>query len=203
MYCRYCTVGTPHPCLLPRNPVNLLQEKKNLKKLAKSVTHKVEKVGEKAKRTLSKTNLNAKDEHADPTLPNKMSVKDLESEGGDIYPGVTTKYVGGGFSGGGSVGGCGGGGGSFRRMGSGKAKNRDPGVQSDDEEDDMFKFDQLSHRSSGSSLNVTGGMGLVSKTSTPMSGSLEKIAEVVRDGVERPSDLLRRTFGTPVNARKG
>ena len=93
---------------------------------------------------------------------------------------------------------------SFRRMGSGKSnKNRDPGVQSDDEEDDMFKFDQLSHRSSGSSLNVTtGGMGLVSKTSTPMSGSLEKIAEVVRDGVERPSDLLRRTFGTPMNARK-
>ena len=90
-------------------------------------------------------------------------------------------------------------------MGSGKSnKNRDPGVQSDDEEDDMFKFDQLSHRSSGSSLNVTtGGMGLVSKTSTPMSGSLEKIAEVVRDGVERPSDLLRRTFGTPMNARKG
>ena len=173
------------------------QEKKNLKKLAKSVTHKVEKVGEKAKRTLSKTNLNAKEEHVDPTLPNKMSVKDLESgEGGDIYPGVTTKYVGGGFSGGG--------GNSFRRMGSGKSnKNRDPGVQSDDEEDDMFKFDQLSHRSSGSSLNVTGGMGLVSKTSTPMSGSLEKIAEVVRDGVERPSDLLRRTFGTPMNARKG
>ena len=67
----------------------------------------------------------------------------------------------------------------------------------------MFKFDALSHRSSGSSLNVTtGGMGLVSKTSTPMSGSLEKIAEVVRDGVERPTDLLRRTFGTPVNARK-
>ena len=175
-----------------------MQEKKNLKKLAKSVTNKVEKVGEKAKRTLSKTNLNAKEGHVDPTLPNKMSVKDLEG-GGDIYPGVTTKYVGGGFSGGGG----GGGGGSFRRMGSGKShKNRDPGVQSDDEEDDMFKFDQLSHRSSGSSLNVTGGMGLVSKTSTPMSGSLEKIAEVVRDGVERPTDLLRRTFGTPMNARK-
>ena len=180
-----------------------MQEKKNLKKLAKSVTHKVEKVGEKAKRTLSKTNLNAKEEHVDPTLPSKMSVKDLEGgEGGDIYPGVTTKYVGGGFGGGG--GGGGGGSNSFRRMGSGKSnKNRDPGVQSDDEEDDMFKFDQLSHRSSGSSLNVTtGGMGLVSKTSTPMSGSLEKIAEVVRDGVERPSDLLRRTFGTPMNARK-
>ena len=150
------------------------------------MTNRVEKVGEKAKRTLSKTNLNAKEEHVDPTLPNKMSVKDLE--GGDIYPGVTTKYVGGGFSGGG--------GSSFRRIGSGgKGKNRDPGVQSDDEEDDMFKFDALSHRSSGSSLNVTGGMGLVSKTSTPMSGSLEKIAEVVRDGVERPTDLLRRTFG--------
>ena len=100
--------------------VSLLQEKKNLKKLAKSVTNRVEKVGEKAKRTLSKTNLNAKEEqHVDPTLPNKMSAKDLEGGGGgggDIYPGVTTKYVGGG-------------GGSFRRMGSGKSKNRDPGVE--------------------------------------------------------------------------
>ena len=95
-----------------------MQEKKNLKKLAKSVTNKVEKVGEKAKRTLSKTNLNAREEHVDPTLPNKMSARDLE---GDTYPGVTTKYVGGG-----------GGGGSFRRMGSGKATNRDPGVQGGD-----------------------------------------------------------------------
>ena len=103
-----------------------MQEKKNLKKLAKSVTNKVEKVGEKAKRTLSKTNLNGREEHVDPTLPNKMSARDLE---GDTYPGVTTKYVGGGLSGGG---GGGGGGSSFRRMGSGKATNRDPGVQGGD-----------------------------------------------------------------------
>ena len=91
-------------------------------------------------------------------------------------------------------------------MGSGGSrKNRDPGVQSDDEEDDdMFKFDALSHRSSGSSLNVTtGGMGLVSKTSTPMSGSLEKIVEGKDGGGGQPGgDLLRKSFGTPLNPRK-
>lgn len=68
------------------------QEKKNLKKFAKKQV-------DKAKRTLSKTNLNQKD---DPSaLPNKFDTS------------------------------------SFSRMGSGRS-NRDPGVNSDDE-DDMFK----------------------------------------------------------------
>ncbi len=164
----------------------------------------MEKVGEKAKRAVSKTNLND-DSGAKQTgggggaLPNKMSFKDFgaagdaaSTGGGDTYPGVTTKYVDS----------------SFRRVGSGSSrKNRDPGVQSDDEDqlddDDMLKFEALSHKSSGSSLNVGGGggnnnLGIVSKTSTPMSGSLEKIPE----GQQAGDMLLRRSFGTPLNPRK-
>lgn len=166
-----------------------MQEKKRVTKFAKSVSHKVEKVGDKAKRAMSKTNLSTKEDTGDGsannrTLPNKMNIKDIDGDS-SYGPPVTTKYVGGSNPN------------SFRRKGSGR-KNRDPGVQSDDEEDDMFKFDALSHRSSGSSLNV-GNMGMVSKTSTPMSGSLEKIVEGGKDG----NDLLRRSaFGTPVNARK-
>ena len=49
---------------------------KNLKKLAKSVTHKVEKVGEKAKRSLSKTNVNKEESSA---LPNKFDLNREDS----------------------------------------------------------------------------------------------------------------------------
>ena len=52
------------------------KEKKNLKKLAKSVTHKVEKVGEKAKRSLSKTNVNKEESSA---LPNKFDLNREDS----------------------------------------------------------------------------------------------------------------------------
>ena len=48
----------------------------------------------------------------------------------------------------------------------------------------------MSHRSSGNSLNVSENLGVVSKTSTPLSGSLENIGG---------GELLRKNFGT----RKG
>ena len=54
------------------------------------------------------------------------------------------------------------------------------------------RFDALSHRSSGNSLNVSENMGVVSKTSTPLSGSIENL------GVGN-NDLLRN-FG---QVRKG
>ena len=49
-----------------------------------------------------------------------------------------------------------------------------------------FRFDALSHRSSGNSLNVSENMGVVSKTSTPLSGSLENLGG---------GELLRKNFG--------
>merc|ERR1719510_429852 len=39
----------------------------------------------------------------------------------------------------------------------------------------MFRFDALSHRSSGNSINVSDNMGVVSNTSTPVSGSFENM----------------------------
>ena len=50
-----------------------------------------------------------------------------------------------------------------------------------------FRFDALSHRSSGSSLNVANNLGTVSKTSTPLSGSLENLGG---------GELLRKAFNT-------
>ena len=52
--------------------------------------------------------------------------------------------------------------------------------------DFSFRFDALSHRSSGNSLNVSENMGVVSKTSTPLSGSLENLGG---------GELLRKNFG--------
>lgn len=64
----------------------------------------------------------------------------------------------------------------FAKMGENSRKNRDPGVQSDeDDDDDMFKLDAISHRSSGSSLAINNSN---------------------RDG------LYRQSFGTPVNPRR-
>ena len=83
------------------------------------MTHKVDKMGEKAKMKLSKTNLSGK--HADDglnkgnngNLPNKLKMDDLDASFSSSF-GV--------------------------RQGSGRSnRNRDPGVESDEEEDDMFK----------------------------------------------------------------
>jgi hypothetical protein len=51
------------------------------------------------------------------------------------------------------------------------------------------RFDALSHRSSGSSLNVANNLGTVSKTSTPLSGSLENLGggELLRKAVNNSS----------------
>ncbi|XP_059090359.1 rab11 family-interacting protein 1-like isoform X3 [Tigriopus californicus] len=148
------------------------KEKKNLKKFAKTVGSKVDKMGEKAKKTLSKTNLNRDDQPS--ALPNKLNMSDLDAPFSASFKT------------------------DFSRSGSDR-RNRDPGVESDDE-DDMFKFDALSHRSSGSSLNV-GNLGLVSKTSTPNSASMENV-----NGVSTLSptsnDLYRKSFGTPNSNRK-
>ena len=38
-----------------------------------------------------------------------------------------------------------------------------------------FRFDALSHRSSGNSINVSENMGVVSNTSTPLNGSFENM----------------------------
>ncbi len=92
---------------------------KSLKKLAKSVGNKVEKAGDKAKKSLSKTNLSkskSKDKDLDNPgpLPNKFN---LDQSG------------------------------SFSRSGAARSsrgsRNRDPGVESDEEEDDMFKVSEL------------------------------------------------------------
>ena len=47
------------------------KEKKNIKKLAKSVSHKVEKVGNKARKTLSSQH---RDQAEATTLPNKFDI---------------------------------------------------------------------------------------------------------------------------------
>ena len=75
-----------------------LQEKKNFKKFTKAVSHKVDKVGEKAKKNLSKVNLHIgdgssgkkdnslhEDEERDRVsmpspLPNKFSIRELDKD---------------------------------------------------------------------------------------------------------------------------
>lgn len=111
------------------------QEKKNLKKLAKSVSHKVDKV----KKSVSKTNLSggkdSKEYPSNPsygsgaaaagdaaTLPSKFNPKDMDNMDFSFNNPSKSRS-------------------SFHRMGSGR-RNQDPGVQSDDE-DDMFKVRPL------------------------------------------------------------
>ena len=109
----------------------VFQEKKHLKKIAKSVTHKVEKVGEKAKSKLPTTGgRDSKDspEKLDNSL-NRFSDPFAKIKGaparGSPRQGSTRSGGGGGRLGG---------------------RNLDPGVNSDDEDDDdMFKLDALSH----------------------------------------------------------
>ena len=75
---------------------NSFQEKKNFKKFTKAVSNKVDKVGEKAKKNLSKVNLNLigkgspdhdpseERDHVSMTmplpLPNKFSLREVEKE---------------------------------------------------------------------------------------------------------------------------
>ncbi|CAB4063372.1 RAB11FIP1_2_5 [Lepeophtheirus salmonis] len=125
---------------------------------------KWKKVNEKAKKSLSKANL--KQHPSEDSLSNKFHFVD------DFGTGLGTRD-------------------SFARNSGGGFSNRDPGVNSDEdeeeenqcevndiipEEEDMFRFDQLSYKSSGSSLNVGPKQNLVvSKNTTPITGSLEKI----------------------------
>merc|ERR1719244_633957 len=88
------------------------KEKKNIKKLVKSASHKVEKVGEKAKKSVSSLKLN-------------------KDRGGGTLDSVpeTAQWN------------------TIDRRGVSQLENLDPGVNSDEEGDDMFKFETLSQRS--------------------------------------------------------
>lgn len=166
-------------------PIFFFQEKKHLKKIAKSVTHKVEKVGGKVQDKLT----NKKEDGS----PGKSKDKDKLDNSLNRFSDPISKIKGAPSRG--SPG-------SFGRQRSGR--NLDPGVNSDDEEDnggrldddDMFRFDALSHGSSGSSLNMSNkvdNIGIVSKTSTPLSGSFENLGG---------GEFLRKTGGTPVSSRR-
>jgi len=141
------------------------KEKKNLARLASAVSGKVEKVGNKAKKTMSSS-----------LKINKDKDKNLET--------LPEWGPGGGL---GEFGGLGG-------------RNLDPGVESDEDEDNLvnddlmirhprhndlmhsgrrdrdgFQFDTLSHGSSHSSVQLQlGGMGTVSAVHTPLQGSVEE-----------------------------
>lgn len=143
------------------------KEKKNIKKFAKSMSHKVEKVGEKAKKSVSNLR-QVKESEPLEDLPESRQWSTLDSR--------TTR--------------------GFKDDG-----NYDPGVNSDDE-DDMFKFEELSHKSSGSSLQV-GNMGIVSNTSTPLNGSLENLGggEFLRRSIATPTGGSIR--GTPAGSVRG
>jgi len=159
------------------------KEKKNIKKVVKSVSHKVEKVGQKAlnsRKTLSAQHREQSNPSPNGALPDKFDINHSSNV-------VTTpKSSANPFL--------------KKSLRNSGGPNRDPGVNSDDEDDfegdlgddDMFRFDALSHRSSGNSLNVSENMGVVSKTSTPLSGSIENL------GVG--NNELFRNFG---QARKG
>jgi len=160
------------------------KEKKHLKKIAKTVGNKVEKVGEKAKKNLSNlSNSPSKDDKAAAAAASNNPTNgsgSIEKFDNSLnrFSDPFAKIKGAPARG------------SLRSRG----RNLDPGVNSEDEDDDMFKFDALSHGSSGSSLNMKGGvdnMGTVSKTSTPLTGSLENLGG---------GELLRRT---PGQARRG
>lgn len=75
---------------------------------------------------------------------------------------------------------------SSRQMSAQVAGDADPGVISEGESEDDFTFDDLSHKSSGSSLNAN-----QTNTVTPAAGSLENLAG---------GEVLRRSTATPVPA---
>jgi len=144
------------------------KEKKNIKKLASKVSNKVEKVGEKARKSLSSQHRDQTTNNA-AALPNKFDMNSTSLSKSSTNPYLKKSLT------------------AFGSKSSGP--NHDPGVNSDDdddeelgdlentrmEEDDMFRFDALSHRSSGNSINVSENMGVVSNTSTPLNGSFENM----------------------------
>jgi len=171
------------------------KEKKNIKKLAKSVSHKVEKVGNKARKSLSSQHRqeqtiaedeqNATNTTERSPLPNKFDINSASFGVGyerDNRTMISTPKTNP----------------FLKKSLTRNQPNHDPGVNSDDEddfegelgEDDMFRFDALSHRSSGTSLNVSENLGVVSKTSTPLSGSLENLGG---------GELLRKNFNVNTN----
>jgi hypothetical protein len=103
------------------------KEKKNIKKLAKSVTHKVEKVGNKARKSLSSQH---RAEQNTSPLPNKFDINSSSPAGtvGLSTPKSSTNPF-------------------LKRSLTKNLPNRDPGVNSEDEdefdgdlgEDDMFR----------------------------------------------------------------
>merc|ERR1711913_224977 len=77
------------------------------------------------------------------------------------------------------------------------ADNQDPGVCSEDE-DDMFQFDTLSHRSSLSSLAGC-KLGMVSGISTPGKGPMDSLAIQQEWGAKLLTDKTVGTHVTPAN----
>lgn len=169
------------------------KEKKNLARLASAVSGKVEKVGHKAKKTMSSS-----------LKINKDKDKNLET--------LPEWGPGGGLGG----------------FGQHEGRNLDPGVESDEDEDNLvnddlmirhprhndlmnsgrrdrdgFQFDTLSHGSSHSSVQLQlGGMGTVSAVHTPLQGSVEEFD--ILGGVEEntgvrhdhpPHDTMSLTSG--------
>jgi len=76
-----------------------------------------------------------------------------------------------------------------------EGENLDPGVNSDEEGDDMFKFDTLSQKSNASALSMN-QLGRVSNTSTPYSGSLEAF------NVDTPPAFRQTNRNPSVNVTK-
>ena len=104
-----------------------------MKKFAKSVSHKVEKVGDKAKKSLSKANVSKPDnDHGghEGTLPNKFSLENDKYSNRNIDSSLGRKVTDPFSKLNGSRG-------SGRRL-----RNQDPGVNSDEEDglddDDML-----------------------------------------------------------------
>ena len=153
------------------------QDSKSLKDAAKSVSHKL-KIGSKSNLSTieEKEQKKAEKEQKKLEKEQRKAEKKLRKSGGG---GSSANLSGSKFDLESSAS-------MFSKVGdssSSSRKNRDPGVQSDDDDDDMFKLDAISHRSSGSSLNVAGGSGLTNNRNS--------------------SDaLFRQSFGTPVNPRR-
>ena len=103
------------------------------------MTHKVEKVSDKAKRSMSKTNLSGLGSKKDKGSNEQLSNPGYAPNAGGSSATLPNKFdLDANFSSG--FGKTGRGSGVFKRSGSDR-KNRDPGVQSDDE-DDMFKVNK-------------------------------------------------------------
>lgn len=113
------------------------------------MTHKVEKTGEKMKKSVSKSNLTKEEKEelkeqkkrekkekklgigSSATLPNRSNASDFDMDSA-YNSGFGSKNS------------------AFQRVGSGR--NRDPGVQSDEEEDDDFKVSKKEPNSGAATL---------------------------------------------------